>query len=310
MPRELRRTKELSREVHRILLEQVDGARETLAGKSLSNKSIHQARKTLKKARATLRLLRESMPASSYQRENRALRDIARPLSAARDAAVMLETLDKLEKLYGAAARTSIPPALREALEGEESRTGREIRGPKAKQPPPAKQLSTVEQRLARAAISGNGWDEVGRSLRRIYRNGRRAMKAAKRTPSAECLHEWRKQTKHLWYQTQVLQPLAPATIEELGDQAHRLSDYLGDDHDLAVLREKVTTLRDTFQHDGNSGALLALIDRCRTQLQDKAFLLGGRIYDAAPRDFADRFERYWKRWCKHESPSLSRTPT
>jgi len=51
--------------------------------------------------------------------------------------------------------------------------------------------------------------------------------------------------------------------------------------------------------HSGNSGALLALIDRCRTRLQEKAFLLGTRIYAEKPRDFAGRFGHYWKGWTK-----------
>jgi CHAD domain-containing protein len=302
MAHELSRSKDLAREVHRILLEQFDDARTELSGPRLSDKSIHQARKSLKKARATLRLLRASIPASVYRRENVALRDIARPLSAARDAAVTLETLGKLERRYGRSAKQSIPATVRRALKQEAAEAGRALARSNGKHVTPAKSLKSVKQRLARAPITEDGWDGVGASLRRIYRSGRRAMKQARATPSAECLHEWRKQTKHLWHQTQVLEPLWPGMIAELGDQAHRLSDYLGDDHDLAVLRDKVTGLQDAFENSGTCAALLALIDRCRAQLQEKAFLLGGRIYDESPADFVTRFERYWERWRKEKT--------
>lgn len=299
MAHEVSRSKDLGREVHRVLLGQMEEAESDLSGRRLSDKSIHQARKALKKARATLRLLRENVPDSVYRRENRALRDIARPLSAARDATVMIETLRKLEKLYGKVAADSIPRPLLNALRSEQTRAHREARGQTGKPPAAAAQIKTVRRRLARAPIAENNWDGVGIALKRAYRNGRRALKRARRTPSAEYLHEWRKQSKHLWYQTQVLQPLWPGMIEELGDQLHKLSDYLGDDHDLVVLRQKVGQLSSAFDHSGSSGALLALIDRCRARLQEKAFLLGTRIYDEPPRDFAARFEGYWKRWAE-----------
>jgi CHAD domain-containing protein len=302
MAHELSRSKDLAREVHRILLAQIDDACAELSRPRLSDKSIHQARKSLKKARATLRLVRASIPASVYRRENVALRDIARPLSAARDASVMVETLGKLERRYGRSAKESIPTAVRTALKQEAAEANRALGRPNGKQATSVKNLSSVKQRLARAPVTEDGWNGVGASLRRIYRNGRRAMKQAIDTPSAECLHEWRKQTKHLWHQTQVLEPLWPGMIAELGDQAHQLSDYLGDDHDLAVLRTKVTGLQDAFKHSGTCAALLALIDRCRTQLQEKAFLLGGRIYDESPAEFVTRFERYWNRWRKEKA--------
>lgn len=297
--RDVNRSNDLGREVHRVLLRQMEDAEADLSGRRLSDKSIHRARKALKKARATLRLLRESVPDAVYRRENRALRDIARPLSAARDATVMIETLRKLEKLYGKAATQSIPRPLLNALRSEQTNAHRGARGRTGNRSAASSPIKTAHRRLARTTIAQNSWDGVGIALRRTYRNGRRALKRARRTSSAEALHEWRKQSKHLWYQTQVLQPLWPGMIEELGDQLHKLSDYLGDDHDLVVLRQKVSERPSAFERSGNSAALLALIDRCRTRLQEKAFLLGSRIYAEKPRDFAARFERYWKGWTK-----------
>ena len=305
---ELTRSEDPAHGVHLALLGLVADARHALSGRELSDESIHQSRKSLKKCRAALRLLRDAISESVFQRENRVLRDIARPLSAARDASVLLETLSRLEKLYGPAARESIPASLRKALKAEEAEVTRGIGHANGKRPPAGAALKRVERRLARMTVARNGWDDVGNSLKRVYRGGRRAMKDARSTPTAECLHEWRKQTKHLWHQLQLLEPLWPGTVGELADQAHRLSDYLGDDHDLAVLRETVDKHRTLFTGSGGAGALLALIDRCRSRLQEKAFLLGGRIYDERPTEFAARFGRFWKRWRRESArqPALS----
>jgi len=58
------------------------------------------ARKSLKKARASLRLPRPALRDSDYRQENTSLRDAARPLSAARDAKVLPNTLRRLAHHY------------------------------------------------------------------------------------------------------------------------------------------------------------------------------------------------------------------
>ena len=59
----------------------IKSALQTLVPKKSDDDSIHEARKELKKARATLRLLRDALGKKAYKRENTALRDAARPLS-------------------------------------------------------------------------------------------------------------------------------------------------------------------------------------------------------------------------------------
>jgi CHAD domain-containing protein len=297
MPAELTPKDGDSRGVRNLLCEQIDAVGKTLRGTRVSDGDIHSARKILKKARATLRLLRPGIAARVYRRENITLRDAARPLSAARDATVLLESLDRLEKLYGAAARQSIPAAFRRLLAREHSASrramGRTRRGHAASIPA----LRASRKRIGAARVQANGWKELGLGLKRVYGHGRTAMKQARRLPSPDCLHEWRKQAKHLWHQLQLLEPMWPGPIGALADQAHKLSDYLGDDHDLAVLRAKVTSHSEAFAPPGGPAALLALIDRCEQRLRAKAFFAGRRIYDDTPADFVARFERYWRRW-------------
>lgn len=50
-------------------------------------------------------------------------------------------------------------------------------------------------------------------------------------------LHELRKRTKDLLYELELLCCVWPEMIGPLVEQAHHLTDLLGDDHDLAVLR-------------------------------------------------------------------------
>jgi CHAD domain-containing protein len=287
---ELRRDRADARGVRDILGTFVGEAADSLGGKRVTDADVHSARKAVKRARAALRLIRDALPPAVYERENAMLRDASRPLSAARDARVLVDSLERLEKLYGPAARHSVTPAFRRLLARECAEVHR------GNTHASREEILAVARRMAARKIESGGWKNIGSGLERTYRRGRKALRRAQAEPTPEGLHEWRKQTKYLWHQLQILEPLASGKIGELADQAHKLSDYLGDDHDLAVLRDKVMGQASTFGRPGN-GALLALIDRCQARLREKAFLLGGRIYEEKPRGFTSRFETRWRRW-------------
>ncbi len=134
-----------------------------------------------------------------------------------------------------------------------------------------------------------------------MYKRGREAFAEATAQASVEKLHEWRKQTKYLWHQFQILQPICPTMLQPLADQLHDLSDYLGDDHDLAMLRQRVEEDRERFGGDAVVGPLLDHAERRRQELQRKAHLLGEQLYQDKPRVFVDRLTPYWMAWRCHK---------
>jgi CHAD domain-containing protein len=299
MPAELGRSDANAHGVRRVLCDEIEEAIRLLQGRRITDRDIHSARRTLKRARATLRLLRPAVSARVFDRENAALRDVARPLGAARDAKVLLDSLNRLAKRYGGPARHSVPAAFRQQLVREQAQSGRAVKRPHSARAAPIRNLRTSQQRIAAARLRSTGWTEVGTGLCRVYHAGRKAVKQARETTTPECLHEWRKQAKYLWHQLQLLRPMSPEQIGTLADRMKKLSDYLGDDHDFAVLRAKITVHADRFSETGGPAALLALIDRCQDRLRARAFLVGRRIYHDPPAVFTKRFERYWQRWNK-----------
>lgn len=294
---ELGRSDANARGVRRVLCGEIDEAIGFLQGRRITDRDIHFARRTLKRARATLRLLRTAVSERAFDRENAALRDVARPLSAARDARVLLESLDRLADRYGAPARHSVPAAFRHQLTRDEATSGGAVNRRSSQRAASIRRLRASRRRIVAARLGSGGWPQIGAGLCRVYRAGRKAMKQARKTPAPECLHEWRKQAKYLWHQLQLLEPMSPGPIGALADQTKKLSDYLGEDHDLAVLREKVIAHADKFAAPGGPAALLALIDRCQDRLRARAFFTGRRIYADSPAAFMQRVERYWRRW-------------
>jgi CHAD domain-containing protein len=256
-----------------ILVRQLGCAIEELDGRK---PNVHGARKQLKRARATLRLLRAALGDELYRRENVVARDAARPLSNARDDEVMSDALKGLAERFG----TTIP--------GENARP--------AAHAVSVKQLTSIKAALKRAMTraqawraDADGWDSIATGLRSTYRRARRASRRARKDRATDDLHEWRKQTKYLWHQLQILTPIATGPLGELADEFHHLADYLGDEHDLAVLRPRAPA------------SATDLVDRRREELQDKAFALGERLYADKSQAVVHNLQKLWTQWLQQE---------
>src|SRR5688572_7871048 len=90
--------------VRRIAAGEVEAALEEIAAGANTGEAVHNARKRLKKLRALLRLVRPEF--RRFRKENATIRKVADQLSAARDARVLVDTLDSLSK-------GSVPKAVR-----------------------------------------------------------------------------------------------------------------------------------------------------------------------------------------------------
>jgi CHAD domain-containing protein len=283
--------------ISRIAQRRIAKAIDSLQSTKLSDKRVHEARKQLKKARATLRLLRDSIADAAYRRENAVLRDAARPLSEVRDGKALLEALDGLVDTFGAPARALPVDGLKRALRRQRSEVRSRVLDGSGEVRSQRAELRKCRARMARISSDDRGWKVIGAGIERTYRRGYKALAAAQSNSSIERLHEWRKQAKYLRYQLQILRPLWPAIIGELSDQAHKLTNALGRNHDLAVLRDKVMESEDATFNGATRDALIALIDCRRVELRDTALLLGQRIYEEKPKVFAARFKKYWQDW-------------
>lgn len=292
---ELQRDEPGLQSVQRILEAWLADAGDSLHKKRVTDTDIHDARKQLKKSRAALRLLRDAIGEAVYERENAVLRDTARPLGVARDSKVLIATLDDLVERYAPATRSLKLDKFRRVLRKEQREAKQAITVTLVNKQ--RKALREVAQRSDRWRMNGQDWPIIGGGLERIYGSGKKKMRTAARSRDTEQLHDWRKQVKYLWHQLQILEPVWPGMLGELADQAHKLAEYLGDDHDLWVLRQKLganAAALDARDRD----ALLALIDRRRRQLQDKACRLGQKIFQERPQRFSGRMGKYWRAWC------------
>jgi hypothetical protein len=159
--------------------------------------------------------------------------------------------------------------------------------------PQVADELAAIRERIANLRLKAGGWRAIGGGLGRGYARGRRAFKQARLTRDDARMHDWRKRAKDLWYHLRLLAPVCGTAVRGQAKEAHALSDRLGDDHDLAVLRR--TLIDHGAEVAADLEALLGLIEHRRGQLQAEAMFLGGRIYAESPRAFRRRLHRRWR---------------
>ena len=113
------------------------------------------------------------------------------------------------------------------------------------------------------------------------------------RSRATRALHEWRKRSKDLWYHLRLVRRAWPEVMTTTADEAHELSDRLGDDHDLVVLARDVEDARPPLT-DHQLEHLRQLIGKRRKELQGEAFAYGERLFAEKPKRFVERIERYW----------------
>jgi hypothetical protein len=253
---------------------------------ALSDARVHRTRKGLRSARATLRLLRGLIGEAAFRRSNHALRDIAAPLGAARDAAALRIALAALPRR---AARAG------PATQGLRLRLDAKLRAARARLAPGGAARRGALARLARLERRARDWEPgiaapsvcpsaaVLGGLTTTYRHGRRCYASVRGQPSDAALHEWRKQSRYLASELRLLRGLRPHRIDPQRRRAARIAHSLGADHDLALLRRQLQGGRDSDA----ATRLLGSIDRRRARLQARALVAGRRLYRLPPREFS-----------------------
>lgn len=271
--------------------DRLDGARAGELGDA-----VHDARKDLKRLRAVLRLSRDALGEETYERENAAFRSAGRRLSPARDAQVLVETLDALTARFADELGAGVVDGLRAHLGAVHDRALEALRDDDALVARTVGELEQARLRIAAWTPAGDGFSALEPGLRRIYRRGRRRLRDAERDPTDENLHEARKRAKDLWHASQLLRPAAPKKLKRMSKRTHRLADLLGDDHDLAVLRGHIRANPQCFADETSQQALLAVLERRRRVLQRRAVKLGREIYAQKPKRFVAALRRGWRK--------------
>lgn len=281
MPYAFETRSRVGHQVRAIAGQQVEKALELAGSDGGFDKTVHALRRRCKKLRGLLRLVQPNF--DDYGRENAALREAADLLGGARDARVMVETLDGLVVAgHSQAAREFLVSRADEIAEAERgANTLRRF----------SQIFGKLEKRAADWSFDANGFDLIGDGLEKTYRQFRHEMTIAESEHSAHAMHEWRKRAKHHFFHVSLLKTSAPDLLGERVETLDSLGERLGDHHNLAVLADTLTGAQGRL---GEIGPILAAIEQRQAQLATDALALGQQIAAEKPSALRTRFEAYW----------------
>jgi CHAD domain-containing protein len=264
-------------------------------GQRLSTEDVHDTRKRIKRARSALRVLRPALDDDAFSGCDRLLRAAGRSLSTARDAAVLAQTSARLRaRLEGAS-----PPKI------NEERRRHNLPGASTADAARAhRNLRRAAATLAGARLQRRGWIPLGSGVRVVYKHGRRIAADVKREATTEALHAWRRHAKRYWHVLEIFEVVNPTRLAPIIGNARRLSDLLGEDHDLAMLAERIRSRRGRPQT--RDVALLSAIEERRARLGRRASRIGSKVYADRARDVERRLQTDWERW-RHASAQSTR---
>jgi CHAD domain-containing protein len=304
----LERDESVLKGLERVARHETESASAKLAGREgiSRDKAIHEARKSIKKVRALLRLMKDELRGVDPA-ENVRLRDIARRLSHYRDAFVMVETFDDLKKRFRAETMRKLRTA-RAVLIKRRNEAGKdEDRGIVIDHAAAA--LARVSARVADWRLKDDGYAALAPGMERTFRACRAALEHVRENPTADNFHDLRKRVKDHWYHIRLLEGLWTDVMQAHEKSLKDLETWLGDDHNLAVLRERIVAEPSVYGTKEEIDLMIDLIDRYQTELRDKSVYLAGRIYAEKPREFCARTNQLWDAW-KHAPSDMEESST
>lgn len=281
------KTSGVAGQVRAIGLEQVQKALAATEQVSDFDETVHSLRRRCKKLRGLLRMTQPHF--KDFSAHNAMVRDAADLLGGARDARVMVQTLDALigDETGHAGAVEAI--AARQFLVGRLEQLSQD-----ADQSEPLQRFAVIfrklESSIERWKFDERGFTVIGDGLQQTYRQFRKLAAQADSDESPEVLHDWRKQAKYHGHHVTLLSKAAPDILGTRAKSVDRLGDYLGDHHNLAVLGD---TLREAGLDDID--AIEGAIAVKQHELWQSAIALGRQLAAERAPALRQRFSGYWQ---------------
>jgi CHAD domain-containing protein len=284
-----RRKESAAEGVRRVVREQTALAVSLLADRAGDiAENIHEARRCIKRLRATLRLVRKWMHEDTNDTGNIALRDISRKLSGTRDADVALETFEQLAPELNGPEVQRIRTLLKEATRRMRRRalTANVLASI-------ATGLRDTGHALVQADFAENGWPLISSGIQESYTRARNTARRLTDDTEATVVHEWRKVTKALFFQLELTRRALAKPQRRLLRQLEKLGLLLGEHHDLE-------TLRITLAEYPGSTKFAALNDLIASELARRlkqARRIAKDIFGGRPRSFVSAIRVGWNEW-------------
>jgi CHAD domain-containing protein len=292
---QLKRGKPVARELSRIVAKEFETAIDELDGRQGADRAeaVHEARKCVKKTRAVLRLLKQNL-GDDYDVLAGRLRSMAHQLSSLRDVDAGSEMMSALRDHYPRIVTRSMSRAVQRGLLARTRATMARV-DPDRLLPRVARAIkrsgTRVQRRIRRAAHAG----AIRAGIRRGYRRARKAMACVRTHPENPPFHTWRRRVKDHWYHMRLLEGRtgrAHVRIRRL----KQLETWLGDDHNLVMLRATILEAPARFGDERMTAVVLGCVAKYQTTLRRRALKSGRQLFGSTPSAFRTQVDGWWRK--------------
>ncbi|MDZ4754072.1 MAG: CHAD domain-containing protein [Phycisphaerae bacterium] len=234
---------------------------------------LKTVRKATKTGRSLLPLLAPGTSEESLSGAERAFADAAHLLSPMRDRDAILKTIDRLfssTRATPVSERTvQVRAALTDIILSGSGESSRALEGALLAR-------GLVSMQRSHAVIEAVDLSQitsafVGDTIADRWRDARRRANREWKLEGEE-LHELRKDCSRIVHQLMLLEDVGqPKTLVRFRQRLRRTTRALGDEHDMAILAERMAMERDRLGRNGFVDAALALCRTARRRLREKA---------------------------------------
>jgi len=255
--------------------------------------SVHEIRKSFKRIRAILRLIRWDIGEDLYHSENRKFRDLSRSLSSLRDYHVIIcdlaERFESEELLIPESRFIQFINHLNDQKELEYQHLV------------DIKAMKTIQHTLKQSYQDVQGYDlsrlgphTIEKGVKHIYQNCLNHIEKAQHDLTDASLHNLRKCTKYLLYQMQLVEEVWPDYFNNYSKALKEATDLLGDDHNLVEEITIINSMPESLLPQTDKQRLTDALNKERQQLHEETWQLMGKIFTEDPNSFIKRVNSYW----------------
>ncbi len=269
----------------------------------VDHEAVHEIRKSCKRVRAVLRLIRDEIGYSAYYRENRRFRDLSRLLSQTRDYEALSNSVnylrgremdDKISRVYSELT-TELDRSKDEALDRlkREKKVFLQIE----------KEIGEARNRIELFGFPSENFEVILPGLMRTHKKWKHLFAACLDKSDEDMIHNLRKKSKYLMYHMQILRPVFPEIIKGYAGTLDKVSGKLGDHRDLYLLRQQVPRLLDNTYPKSVTGHIDSAIEKEMNDKLETALRAGRYLYLEKTGRLMDRIHNYWKIYTDMNNP-------
>jgi CHAD domain-containing protein len=266
------------------------------------DEALHECRKRLKSLRALLRLVRSGDEPFAHA-ENARYREAAALLAGPREAAALLETLDRIAGEFpGKTADGALDTIRQSLISRHREALGRDVA-----------QAVEAAAGACRAGLGRVGQltlpndpeqaaDILADGVRKTMRRARRALEKAKSRGAADDFHELRKAIKVYSRQLSLLKSHWPSPVKAQRKSLEALAEGLGELHDVFVLRGLLADEAAPLGGPAEVGLLDRLARRSERRLRKICLTAASDVLHAGAKVTARKVARKARRsWAESE---------